>query len=72
MRTFYGILKKSMRITAFRLKIISEILRDIAQIFFASVFIGPLISGETNVVIVTVGLALSVGFWYTSILLVKE
>lgn len=46
---------KSMRITAFRLKIISEILRDIAQIFFASVFIGPLISGETNVVIVTVG-----------------
>ena len=52
--------------------IVSEIMRDIAQVFFASVFVGQLIGGEINVFLTTTGFFLSIGFWYMSILLIKK
>lgn len=46
-----------------RSDLISEIVRDIAQIFFASVFIGPLISGDHGFSVPIVGLFLALIFW---------
>lgn len=46
-----------------RSDLISEIARDIAQIFFASVFIGPLMSGDNSSAIPLFGLFLALIFW---------
>ena len=61
-----------MYLTVSRLKIISDIFRDIAQVFFASVLVGPIVSGETSVLILLAGLMLALGSWYTSVLLQRD
>ncbi|OHA03459.1 MAG: hypothetical protein A3J58_03630 [Candidatus Sungbacteria bacterium RIFCSPHIGHO2_02_FULL_52_23] len=61
-----------MYLTVSRLKIISDIFRDIAQVFFVSVLVGPIVSGETSILIIMAGLALALGCWYTSILLQRD
>jgi hypothetical protein len=48
----------------------ADIARDIAQVFFASVFVGPLLGGEVHLVIALCGFLLSVGLWYSSVLLI--
>lgn len=47
--------------------ILSEISRDIAQVLFAAVFIEPIISGETDLIVFILGFLLSLGFWIISI-----
>jgi hypothetical protein len=37
-----------IKIKLIKIESLPEILRDIAQVFFASVFIGPIMSGNTN------------------------
>lgn len=51
---------------------LSQIARDVGQVFFASMFIGPLIGGGLSAALVIWGLILSALFWYTSLLLAKE
>jgi len=59
-------------ITASRLKIIGEIFRDIAQVFFASAFVGPIMSGDVPLLFIIGGLMLSLSFWYWSVVLIRE
>jgi len=53
-------------------EIIGTISRDIAQVFFASLFVGQLIENTTNPRIIVIGLLLSLVFWLSSVLLAKE
>lgn len=53
-------------------KALAEINRDIGQIFFASMFIGPLVTGAIDWFIILSGLLLSLIFWSISLLLTKE
>jgi hypothetical protein len=50
-----------------RSKVFSEILRDIGQVFFASMFIGPLVAGSVNLPLLLFGLLFSVLAWYSSV-----
>ncbi|MBI2053285.1 MAG: hypothetical protein HYT41_00875 [Candidatus Sungbacteria bacterium] len=61
-----------MHFTASRLKIISDIVRDIAQVFFASAFVVPIVNGEAKLFFIIGGLLLSLAFWYWSIALIRE
>lgn len=55
-----------------KLKILSEISRDVAQVSLASMFVGPLVSaGEINWFIVLAGLISSFTFWFFSLYLSK-
>jgi hypothetical protein len=49
--------------------VLSETSRDIGQVFFASVFLTPLLSGTLNFFLVYAGPLLSLIFWYLNILL---
>ncbi|KKQ34824.1 MAG: hypothetical protein US50_C0035G0004 [Candidatus Nomurabacteria bacterium GW2011_GWB1_37_5] len=55
-----------------KLKVISSISQDIAQVFFASVFIGPLINSESSLLTLILGFILSVAFWILSIGIIME
>lgn len=55
-----------------RVKVYSDIFRDAAQIFFASVVVGPIIGGDPNPFVLLIGLAFSFVLWYYSIILVKN
>jgi hypothetical protein len=52
--------------------ILSEIARDIAQVLFASVFVGPLLSESPKWTLVFLGLVLSASCWLLSLSVVKE
>jgi len=53
-------------------KVYSEILRDIGQVIFASMFIGPLMTGKLDFSIAFFGLLFSVLAWYSSVSLIKD
>jgi hypothetical protein len=55
-----------------RLEILSEISRDIGQVFFASVFLGPLLSEQSFWATSVSGLLFSITFWGVSLLLTRE
>jgi hypothetical protein len=59
------------KLTVARFEVLSEISRDIAAIFFASVFIGPLLSGEWSWYTIIIGLILSFTTWWLSLVLTK-
>lgn len=61
----------NMHTTEQRLQTLSEIFRDIAQIFFALVFLGPIMDGTFTGFLFITGLVSSVFFWYLSLYLVK-
>ncbi len=52
-------------------EIIGTISRDIAQVFFASLFVGQLIENTTNFTMILFGLVLALSFWFGSVLLAK-
>jgi len=51
---------------------LSETIRDVGLIFFASLFIGPLLGDKINWSVVLFGLIVSLTMWYFSLLLAKE
>jgi hypothetical protein len=46
-----------------KFKALSDIYRDIAQVFFASMFVGPLATGAVRWQLLISGLILSTVFW---------
>ena len=50
----------------------ADIAKDIAQIFFASIFVGPLLGGEVHLVVALFGFLLALGLWYSSVLLIPD
>jgi hypothetical protein len=55
-----------------KLEKLSDISSDIAQIFFASVFISPFFNTSADWKVIIFGLVLSLIFWSSSLLLIKE
>ena len=51
---------------------LSKIALDLGQIFFASVFLGPLISGEEQIIMSMIGFILATMFWYLALLLASD
>lgn len=58
--------------TPYRLEVLSETTRDIAQVFFASIFIVPLVGSETSSFLIASGFILSVTSWYLNLSIVKN
>ena len=50
----------------------SDISISVGQVFFASVLIDPLVSGNTGPSRIFIGISLAVIFWVISILLIKK
>lgn len=61
-----------MQLTQAKSKVLSNISRDIAQVMFGSVFVGPLLGGTTKSYILVIGLFFLFVTWYFSIVLVRE
>jgi hypothetical protein len=51
---------------------LSQIMRDIGQVFFASVFIGPFFGNTLNWTVIISGLILSLIFWSIDLFLIRE
>ena len=53
--------------------VVSEIFRDVAQVFFASAVVAPLLLGAENSdeVVLVSGLLLSIGLWAVSVIMIK-
>lgn len=60
-----------MTATLLKTETLSAISRDIAQVFFAGLFIEPIANGHTSIYFVLFGLLLSVAAWIWSLLLAK-
>jgi len=54
-----------------KINALAELMRDVGSIFFASVFIGPLLEKQ-NIFSSVLGLALAATSWYFGIKLIKE
>jgi len=61
-----------MEMTPEKIKASSEVLRDIGQVIFASMFIGPLISGSFNYWMISFGAILSILIWYSSVSIIRR
>jgi hypothetical protein len=62
-------MRNVMTLTPARFRVLSEIARDIAQVFFASVFVQPILIGETSILTFTAGGLLSIVWWLFSVVL---
>lgn len=53
---------------------LSEIAADIGQVFFATMVVGPFLTGvdKLNPLVAVLGLGISLGFWMFSVRLAKE
>lgn len=61
-----------LKLSDSRFSKLSDISSDIGQIFFASVFIGPLFADKFNWTVVISGLILSFVFWAICLILTKS
>ena len=54
--------------------VISEIFRDVAQVFFASAVVTPLLIGADNSswIVLLSGIFLSGSFWISSVIIIKS
>ena len=59
-----------MQLTSQRLNVLSEISKDIAQVFFASILIDPLVAHTANWPLVITGLILATACWLLSLYLI--
>jgi hypothetical protein len=65
-------LKTSFQPNQAQLNAIVEVLRDIAQILFASLVIDPLLKIPINWILVFLGILSSGVFWYTNLIISKS
>lgn len=61
-----------VRLSQARLNAFAEIFRGVAQVFFASVFVEPIVAGKTTWIVLLAGITLALGSWFLSILLTKH
>ncbi len=61
-----------MNATFLKTDTLSAIYRDMAQVFFAGLFIEPIANGHFNTSFIVLGLLLAVGMWFMSLLLAKS
>jgi len=61
-----------MTATLLKTETLSAISRDIAQVLFAGLFIEPIANGHANIYLIALGLLLSFGTWFSSLLLAKS
>ena len=61
-----------MNTTFLKTDALSAIHRDMAQVFFAGLFIEPIANGHFSASFIALGLLLSVGMWFMSLLLAKS
>jgi len=52
----------------YKFRALSEISRDIAQVFFASVVIAPILAGLRDTVVISLGMIGALLYWWLSIL----
>lgn len=54
--------------------VISEIFRDVAQVFFASAVVSPLLLGSENSdeIVLVSGILLSTGLWMINVIIIKQ
>ncbi|MGH7204361.1 MAG: hypothetical protein ACREHC_07995 [Candidatus Levyibacteriota bacterium] len=65
--------KRRFILTGTQFVVLSEICRDIAQIFFASIVVAPFLSVDSiNWSVILSGGLVSAAYWIISILLVKK
>lgn len=60
-----------MAFSLVKLKTLSEIVRDIGQVLFATVLVGPLVNGTIDVSLVIFGSIMSVSAWSLGLILVE-
>lgn len=60
-----------MELTSKQWEALSEIVRDIGQVFFAAVLVEPLLNGTFNIKTISLGLTLSLVLWITSLLIIR-
>ena len=53
-------------------EVLSDISRDIGQVFFASLFVGQILENTVHLKTMVVGLGLALVFWFFSVLFAKE
>ncbi len=58
-----------LKFTRPRVEALSEISADVAQIFFATLFIEPIVHGSVDAVVTGLGLALALVAWAVSVVL---
>lgn len=51
---------------------LAEIFRDVGQVFFAPVFVEPIVAGSTTSLVFFSGIALALVSWFLSFLLSKN
>ena len=61
-----------MKLMMLKKEKLSSIFEDVGEVFFASVFLGPLLSTESNWFLMTVGIMLSFASWYSSLYLARD
>lgn len=61
-----------MELSQKRVEAISNINRDVAQVFFAGLFLGPIASGSFNIAQIAAGAYLSTMLWICSIAIIKH
>jgi hypothetical protein len=55
-----------------RIEVLSEISRDVAQVFFAAMVVESIVNRTQDVIMIIFGLLLSIVFWVASLLTVEN
>jgi len=65
--------KNYIKLNKNQFKVISEIIRDISQVFFASMVISPILIGvnNTSLLVILSGGIISLVLWYMSVVIMK-
>lgn len=64
--------RRCMTATLLKTEALSTIIRDIAQVLFAGLFVEPIANGHASIYLIAWGLLLSFGTWFSSLLLAKS
>ena len=60
-----------MHISDHRVEVASEIFREAGQVFFATVFLGPIVDGSIHPFPVAFGIGIAFFLWFLSMIIIK-